>query len=100
MLDKLTLDDFADKIDETFNCPLEDNEPVEFKLVEAAHQNTSGPAADGMRESFSLVFTAPNEYRFEQGIFPLQHPELGNLDIFMVPVGEADDCIQYQAIFN
>ena len=52
------------------------------------------------QESFSLLFLGPLTTFVPQGIRRLRHSSLGDLDIFLVPVGEKKDGFQYEAVFN
>jgi predicted glycosyltransferase len=52
-------------------------------------------------EPFTLVFTGPALPNLEQGIHRLEHPKLGGLDIFLVPIGyDATGSMRYEAVFN
>ena len=50
--------------------------------------------------SFSLIFTVPEPYKVEQGLFDLQHEKLGDFQIFLAPVGTKKGREELQAIFN
>ncbi|NDI85206.1 DUF6916 family protein [Undibacterium crateris] len=50
--------------------------------------------------SFSLMFFCDGEYQLVQNTYPLQHPVLGELNIFLVPVARKDQGICYQASFT
>lgn len=50
--------------------------------------------------SFSLVFHASADVVLEQGIHSLRHADLGDLDIFLVPIGESDTAREYEAVFS
>lgn len=52
------------------------------------------------RTPFSLVFRGPAEPAVSQGIRPLEHDELGSLEIFVVPIGMEPDGLRYQAVFS
>ena len=57
--------------------------------------------AHGSRaEPFSLQLLAPAKARGEQGIYPILHPELGTIEMFLVPVATLDDRLQFEAVFN
>ncbi|HSR70092.1 MAG TPA: hypothetical protein VLU25_19340 [Acidobacteriota bacterium] len=51
-------------------------------------------------ESFSVVFAGPQEPVLQQSIIPLSHADLGELDIFLVPVGQEDGTTYYEAVFT
>ncbi len=50
--------------------------------------------------SFSLLFLAPLKCNVEQGIYELQHDDLGALSIFLVPLGSDEKGHQLEAVFN
>ena len=52
------------------------------------------------RESFSLLFHAPKQWRYPQRIYQVSHPKLGNLDVFLVPLGPDEKGMRLEAIFN
>ncbi len=49
---------------------------------------------------FSLVFLGPLEAPINQGIYKLEHEQLGPLELFLVPIGRDRQGVQYEAIFN
>lgn len=51
-------------------------------------------------EAFSLMFQGPSDLSLGQGIHKLKHSALGELEIFLVPVGQDKDGFQYEAVFN
>jgi hypothetical protein len=52
------------------------------------------------RASFSLLFTGPLEPALSQLIYTLSHDRLGELSLFLVPVGLDDRGRLYEAVFN
>jgi hypothetical protein len=59
------------------------------RIVESPHARPDHPA-------FSLFFDATGRDVREQQIFALEHPDLGQFDLFLVPVGPE----QYEAVVN
>jgi hypothetical protein len=51
------------------------------------------------RRCFSLTFEGPDEY-LRQGSYRLRHARLGEVDLFLVPVGKTGHGFQYQSVFN
>jgi hypothetical protein len=52
-------------------------------------------------EPFSLVFTGDPVPVLPQQVYALEHPELGRLEIFLVPIGPASTgAMRYEAVFN
>jgi len=52
------------------------------------------------QETFSLMFLGPLDVFLPQGMRRLQHGELGEFDVFLVPVGRDDTGFRYEAVFN
>jgi hypothetical protein len=52
------------------------------------------------QEVFSLFFQGPSAPFVAQGIHKLKHSHLGELELFLVPVGRDKDGFQYEAAFN
>ncbi|HEY0832743.1 MAG TPA: hypothetical protein VGE72_02440 [Azospirillum sp.] len=99
MLGSLTINDFADKIGQTFKIKFDDDVVVDLTLGRTEPGKHKAPGT--MRDPFSLFFTGPGNLRLSQGAFPMENEALGSLPIFIVPVGEnADGTITYQAVFS
>ena len=60
------------------------------------------PAGESGRKggAFSLIFAAPRGPWLPQAIYPVSHPALGAMEIFVVPVGPLGDANGYQAVFT
>jgi hypothetical protein len=52
------------------------------------------------QEQFSLLFRGDRNYVFPQQIFPLKHDAIGELELFLVPVGRDETGTFYEAVFN
>ena len=52
------------------------------------------------QEVFSLFFHGPSAPFVPQGTHKLSHSHLGELELFLVPVGQDKDGFQYEAAFN
>lgn len=62
-----------------------------------AHAGPNGEAPP--REPFSLLFEGPPEPALLQQTVPLTHEEMGDLDLFLVPIGPgAEGQQRYEAI--
>jgi hypothetical protein len=94
----LRLDQFAGRLNETFNVDMEHGR-VAFVLVEARplpHRPMPGLA----REPFSLLFRNEAAIVFPQRIYSMQNSLMGEFGIFLVPVARDRDGFLYQAVFN
>jgi hypothetical protein len=59
----------------------------------------AAPADATARTPFSLVFKGPVDPVLGQQMYPLVHAELGELEIFIVPIGQDDSGTRYEAVF-
>jgi len=50
--------------------------------------------------AFSLTFTTPPGPFLPQAIYPITHPELGTVELFIVPLGPKDGANRYEVIFT
>jgi hypothetical protein len=106
MLDKLTIDDFKDRIGETFKVTPEEGEPFVLELRRAdpspyAEQETDEGRDAREREPFSLEFNAGQTEEFApQQTFSVAHEDLGQFDLFMVPLGPDAEGHRYEAVFG
>jgi hypothetical protein len=69
---------------------------LELKLAEVERLGAA------VREggAFSLLFlSAPGPF-LPQGLYPMRHPALGTLELFIVPLGPKDGSNRYQVIFT
>lgn len=93
MLDQLGIDDFAPHVGQRFVAG-----GLEVELVSASALR--GAAPEG-RAPFSLIFRGgAGQSSMRQGVVRLEHPALGALELFLVPIGPAGGAMQYEAIFN
>ena len=52
------------------------------------------------KQPFVLTFKNADSDPLPQGIYRLEHPELGAFEIFLVPVDGGADYVLYEAVFN
>jgi hypothetical protein len=104
MLDHLTVGDFIGHMNATFRVNMGSGEVIDLELIEAKTIGEGArPASAGMRQQpFSLIFRGPRDPMLPQRIHPVEHPTLGSLTIFLVPIGPEGDPtgLHYQAVFN
>lgn len=91
----LQFEDFAAQCGSDFL--LVGEEPaVAMTLTEAAPGRRAGPSG----RPFTLVFATTDTRLFDQQTFHLHHETLGDVEIFLVPIGEIDGRLSYEAVFN
>jgi hypothetical protein len=103
MIDALTLDDFCDKLQQTFNVRRDSGlPPLTVTLIQAEELPARALTAGVRRRPFSMIVTSPIHWVLAQGTYAVEVPGLGTLDLFIVPVGPSADRAQmcYQILFN
>jgi len=97
-----TYDDFADRTGEQFRLRLPDERSLTLVLSEVTPgPDVGGTGPDGaVRRQFSLLFGGPGDPQLSQGIWELDHDEMGALALFLVPIGKDADGTRYQAAFG
>ena len=96
-LEKLTVDDFAPHTGSEFSLQVPEGQPITLTLREATQL---GQPAPGWRHGFSLQFGGPKTPALPQQVYSMGHDVIGDMDIFIVPIGETAEERQYEAIFN
>ena len=98
-IDWLTYDDFAGREGEPIDLAVGESRTVDLVLVEATEgTEPGGRGPEGQeRRQFSLVFRG--QAGLPQGTYRLTHPDLGDLDVFLVPIGRDGDETRYEAAF-
>jgi hypothetical protein len=80
--------------------------PVKMKLVEVRehdhHTDHVRRPIHIRQEPFSLLFIAPGGEKLESGIYEVEHPELGEFNLFLHEVGADADvkAVHYEVVFN
>ncbi|MDV3348304.1 hypothetical protein D0962_21895 [Leptolyngbyaceae cyanobacterium CCMR0082] len=97
MFKTLTLSDFSSTVGSSFQVCPEPDTSLQLELLEAVELSSSSSARS---ESFSLLFKGPSDVVLPQKLYSMNHSDLGDLSIFLVPVAGASDGIRYEAIFN
>lgn len=105
MLERLTIEEFSKHINHKFHIQFEsedggdDTGMLEVELVEVSPLGENQKDED-QRQSFSVIFRGPGEPVLPQRIYSLEHKGLGQLDLFLVPLGPENDDMLYEAVFT
>jgi hypothetical protein len=91
----LAIGDFSPHLDAVFEMQAADG-VVPLKLAKVDPTGNSGRAGG----AFSLIFIAPKGPFQPQAIYPVTHPALGVMEIFVVPIGPRQGGNGYQAVFT
>lgn len=93
----LTRDLFSDKVGQIWAIDEPGAPAIELTLTEVESLRNY---AKLKREPFGLIFTARGDFVLPQRTYTLRHADLGQMPIFLVPIGRQGDVTSYQAIFN
>ena len=94
MLDTLNYEKLAAQVNTKFLLT-ETTPPIELELIEATERQITT-----RQEFFSLFFLGPKDLLLPQKIYQLAHEQLGAGTLFLVPVGQSEEGIRYEAAFN
>jgi hypothetical protein len=99
MDDPYTAENFSRNVNTKFHVNVDPAESIELELVRV-EVRTSEPNEQGGMERFSAFFQGPPNYLLPQRTYELVHGQLGELQIFLVPIGQDERGYQYEAVFN
>ncbi len=98
LADMTKFNDYSPLLGQKFQVASSNSDQIEVELIEA--EALPSPGKETQNESFSLVFRAAKDSGLWQGITTLEHASLGSTDLFLVPVGEDEEGLYFQAVFN
>ena len=87
--------DFAAALHTKFGLRQDVSQPIELELIHVSQLQSAS-----RQEIFSILFRGPLETPLAQRIYQLEHPHLGTLSLFIVPVGMNEQGYEYEAVFN
>ncbi|MGA9335522.1 MAG: hypothetical protein WBV39_14680 [Rudaea sp.] len=96
MLEQLSVEDFLPLLGKNVTVEA-DAGSGELEVKEAAIIHSPSPRAT---PAFHLILRSASGWCLPQGIFRLQHPAHGDLDLFAVPIGPDGQGLCYEIIFN
>jgi hypothetical protein len=92
MAEGLTLQDFVPHLHTRFQVAGEDG--CEVELTDAMDLSNAS------MEQFSLVFTGQASPWLPQCLYQLIHPQMGEFELFLVPIGPDTAGMRYEAAFS
>ena len=96
-LTDIVRDDLDPVVGDSFNVSADP--PLDLVLHEVSFLQ-SGPEGLDESRSFSALFLGPTEPALDQATYMLNHTELGDLTLFLVPIAADDTSRTYEAVFN
>ena len=71
------------------------------EVIELSVNTVKALPAHRFRDApFSLTLSGPRSPLLPQASYAVQHPVLGTVQLFMVPVGQDEQSTQYEVTFN
>ncbi|HMJ25115.1 MAG TPA: hypothetical protein VK475_04780 [Pyrinomonadaceae bacterium] len=98
MAASLTEQEFSQHVGTQFQLSLDD-QPIELKLSQVKGYLAGPNEHDGM-ERFSVFFEGPAAPQLQQTVYRLSHEQMGEFDIFLVPIAKVGEGFRYEAVFN
>ena len=92
----LTRTSFEPHQNTLFRLAQEDAPALDLELIEVTDKTPAG--FEG--EQFSLLFKGASDAPLHQQTYTMQHDEMGEVALFLVPVGKQEDGLLYEAFFN
>ena len=88
--------DFQAVVGNDFRVSVAPSDPVELRLVQVVAVGQS----PGQRRPFILRFRGPPRPVLAQVVHRLEHPDMGDLEIFLGPVSTDAEATIYEAVFT
>jgi Domain of unknown function (DUF6916) len=99
-LDDLRFEALHPLIGSAFHVSVPERGEIDLKILDVCKVMERVKSPRLKREPFSIFLLGPLDIRFSQGMYPLRHDELGELPIFIVPLGVLEEGFQYEAVFT
>lgn len=91
----LTHEEFSQQANTKFQVPVDENTTVELDLIEVSELKVYP-----QQEEFTLTFRGPLNAFLDQGVRPLKHDQMGEIELFIVPIKQDAEGFYYEAVFN
>lgn len=91
----LTHEAFSQNANSKFQVQGNDNTPVELELIDVTELKVYP-----RQEEFTLTFRGPLNMFLAQGVRPFTHDQMGEFELFIVPIKQDAAGFYYEAVFN
>ena len=95
----LTQSEFSRHLNTKFQTELADGGIAELELIEVRAYRGNVPEETGM-ERFSAFFSSSEDVQLVQKTYSLRHDQMGDNEIFLVPIKSRGEGNLYEAVFN
>ena len=94
MIETFTEATFLELLNTKFRVHPTGIDAIELELIGVT------PLGTARHIQFSVLFQGPGHVFMQQSIYPIAHEQLGDFELFLVPVGKTERGFQYEAVFN
>ena len=98
-LSTINIDDFEPCLGQTFRVMHENADGIDLELIQVKPLSAADSKAQA-RQSFSLLFRGPLQPMVGQQVLKFENSTLGELELFLVPIGPDDVGMLYDVTFN
>ena len=91
----LTHEAFTQNANTKFQVQADENTPVDLELIEVTELKVYP-----RQEEFTLTFRGPSNLFLDQGVHPFMHDQMGQFELFIVPIKQDAEGFYYEAVFN
>jgi hypothetical protein len=91
----LTHEAFAQQAGTKFQVQFDENTGVELELTDVSELKVYP-----QQEEFALVFRGPSDAFLDQGIRLFTHDQMGQFELFIVPIRQNEKGFYYEVVFN
>ena len=91
----LTHEEFSKHANTKFQVQVDESTQVELELIEISELKLYP-----QQEEFTLEFRGPLDMLLGQGVRDFKHDQMGQFELFIVPIKQDAQGFYYEAIFN
>ena len=103
MIETATSETFRPHVGDTFRIAPPSDPPFEARLTsctETPFGDRKAWLSQHQRVPFSLIFHAPDDRHVDQQIGAFSHAQLGEFELFIVPLGPDEDGMRYEDVIG
>ena len=91
----LTHAEFTQNTNTKFQVPIDEQKSVELELVQVSEVKLFP-----QQEQFTILFRGPLDMFLGQGMQLFKHEQMGEFELFVVPISKDAQSVYYEAVFN
>ena len=92
-------EEFRQQLNTPFQLLVNAPKPLDLTLVGVEKRPVEAHEEAGM-ERFSVFFKGSLEFLLPQATYRLAHPQMGEFELFLVPIAQETDGYRYEAVYN